>query len=138
MICYFHKDKSVVGFLIRLLSNGKYDHTSFYYKGWVYEATFKGVIRTRIKEWDGKNSVIAQKKIKEYNSITEWLESQLGKKYDWLGVLSFVFRFLPVKRGRWYCSELLIVSVAKVRGKLDMLENQKVSPDLAWRIISLI
>ncbi len=36
---------------------------------------------------------------------TTFVSSQLGKKYDWLGILGF---FLPVKlqnSNRWYCSE---------------------------------
>jgi hypothetical protein len=36
---------------------------------------------------------------------TAWINEQLGKKYDWLGIFGFTFFGVQDKR-RWYCSEL--------------------------------
>lgn len=36
---------------------------------------------------------------------TEWLNAQLGKKYDYLGIFGFLF-FKVEDPKRWYCSEV--------------------------------
>ena len=49
----------------------------------------------------------------------EWLCSQLGKRYDWLGILGYVTLGFQ-DPARWYCSELAAAA-------LDM-NNRQVAP----------
>jgi uncharacterized protein YycO len=40
-------------------------------------------------------------------TVEKLLTSQLGKKYDWLGILGFVFRRRTQNQDRFFCSELI-------------------------------
>lgn len=55
----------------------------------------------------------------ELTKDLHWLQSQLGKKYDWLGILGYItFNFENPKR--WYCSELAAAALG--------IGNRQVSP----------
>src|SRR6185312_12227496 len=53
---------------------------------------------------------------KQTAGIRYFLESQLGKKYDWLGVVRFVSRtqLRPDAKEKWFCSELATAALAYV------------------------
>ena len=64
--------------------------------------------------------------------IEEFLQRQLGKPYDWLGILGFPLRSLKLERkDRWFCSEL--VFTAFKQAGVELLKNthpSEVSPRL--------
>lgn len=43
---------------------------------------------------------------KQFSDISNFCNSQLGKKYDWLGVFGFVFPFIKQNSKKWFCSEI--------------------------------
>jgi uncharacterized protein YycO len=142
MIFQFHYSKTLLGFLIRLLSFGHFNHVSIRLGNYVYEAHIHtGVRRTLYTKWN-KKTVVQIKEVKleqaEYERVYVWLNKQVGKKYDILGIFSFIFFFLPPRKGYWFCSELAICSLAKAKGKSDALDNQKVSPQLFFDILDLV
>jgi len=142
MIFQFHYSKTLLGFLIRLFSFGRFNHVSIRLGNYVYEATARrGVIRTLYTKWDDRTMVFS-KKIEltpdEYQRAFIWLNQQIGKKYDFIGILSFIFFFLPPRKGWWYCSEYAICALAKAKGKTKQIQNQKVSPQLFFDILDLI
>lgn len=60
--------------------------------------------------------------------------SQLGKPYDWSGVVA-----LPIKRDwqepdSWFCSELVAQSL-HLDGLLDVPQASRVSPGDLWRLL---
>ena len=138
---FFKPDTKRDKFLMWLI-RGKYSHVSIFtlinkdIK--VYEATFKSGVRVKnafdktpdkllVLEIEGRY----EKKIKEF------LNKQVGKKYDILGVLAFIFpiyRFKFLRRywqGKWYCSELAQVifmiafgePIKRVKSQDDILKK---------------
>jgi len=66
------------------------------------------------------------------DEIRHFLQRQIGKPYDWLGILGFVF-FNPnlESKNRWFCSEL--VFTAFKQAGVELLKNthpSEVSPRL--------
>lgn len=58
---------------------------------------------------------------------TAWLNAQLGKKYDWLGIMGFLL-FRVDDPSRWYCSELAAAFIG--------IQDRPVSPgDLVGKVI---
>ena len=142
MIFQFHYSKTFLGFLIRLLSLGRFNHVSIRLGNYVYEAHINtGVRRTLYTKWNNETVVQIKEVLleqDEYQRVYSWLNKQVGKKYDLLGIFSFLFFFLPPRKGYWYCSELAICSLAKAKNKTDQIQNQKVSPQLFFDILDLV
>lgn len=139
MFFQFHGGNSIISRLIRLISNGNYNHVSIRCGKYVYEAHIKGgVKKTLYSKWD-KSSVKETIFVKSsrVKSVEKWLNKQVGKKYDLLGILSFLFVITKPRKGYWYCSELAMVTYSKLKGHSGDVENQKVSPYLFYKILEL-
>lgn len=123
---YFHSSNTVFGKAIKFFSRGQYTHVSIGVNGYIYEAREgKGVIR-RKADTDLKSVNYVHFFDLDEKAVEEFLKKQLGKGYDWLGVLSFVWRFIRQGRNVWYCSELALVALAKGKGVKEY--NQRQSP----------
>ena len=59
--------------------------------------------------------------------IGRFAREQVGKKYDYLGVLGFVLPFVRQVKNRWFCSEVVSEALKQV-GYLDIKDSSKVSP----------
>jgi len=128
MITYnFHISNTPYAKAIRLYS--KYSHVSIEAGDYVYEALVKGgVVKTHKLGWKSETvfKTVSLDNLSE-NEVIKFLDAQVGKKYDILGVLSFIWRFLPNRIGAWYCSELAMVSLVKGLGVKEF--NQKETPE---------
>jgi len=140
MTFQFHKNNSFISRLIRLLSHGEFNHVSILAGEFVYEAHIdKGVVKTHQDKWNS-STVVDRIEYYSYNQpeVVEWLEKQVGKKYDITGIFSFISIFAKPRMGYWYCSELAMVAFSKMKGIQDEdIENQKVSPYLFYKILEL-
>lgn len=129
-----HYKKGIISNLIRFFSKGDYNHTSIEIGGFIYEAHIHtGVRKVPLCLWDNSSVACSQTlKISSYREkkVIEWLDKQVGKKYDIFGVLTFVWSIFDEKKGRWFCSEYAYVALMKALGidskKVDY--NQRVSP----------
>ena len=95
--------------LIRMWTGGIYSHVELVLSGLAYSAdAWEGRVRSRgvggfnRDNWD----VVDVEFVKSYS----WLGQQLGKGYDYLGILGF-FLFKWQDPTRWYCSEICAVAV---------------------------
>jgi len=136
-----HYSNKLLSKLIRLFSQGEYDHTSIEVNGYVYEAKIRvGVIKTPVKKWNSSTVVDSRTlKISPYRTkkVEQWLNEQVGKKYDIFGVLSFVWVLFKEEKGRWLCSELAYVALMKALNvKSDY--NQRKSPHAFWYDLGVI
>lgn len=125
-----HKSRTLLGKLIRFFSRGKFSHTSINLNGVIYEAHIGTGVRTiQEKDWDGKyilSSTTFKIDVHTHRELKYWLDRQVGKKYDLWGVLSFIWRFAQPQKGKWFCSELAMVTLAK---QFHLYEyNQRQSP----------
>lgn len=68
----------------------------------------------------------------EVKCIVAAARAELGKPYDWRGILSFIFRKRMQKPGSWFCSELVMHCCLCAARLLLMCEPWRASPgDLA-------
>ena len=146
----FHRGDKFLSKLIRVIvsilsfGRARYNHVSIRVGQTVYEAmifvkygdkTLKGVIKVPYSKWKGKktvkNKITIQATRKDEKRVRDFLNAQVGKKYDITGFLNFVWIFLPPAKGKWFCSELAKVAGCKLAGikSSEQGYNQKVTPD---------
>jgi len=128
----FHSSDTLLSESIRAVSCGNFSHTSIETEQLVYEAHLKHGVRvihsTQYNFADIKATVPVLVTDEQYAKVLQFLNNQVGKKYDLIGVLSFVWFFLKPKNGQWYCSELAMVSLMKAIGIHKGCYDQKQSP----------
>jgi len=138
------KHYSWFGSRIRKVTNAEYNHVAMFLDDeWLVEATFKGVKKTHItdyleREYKGKLEV----DIYRITNITDierdlmllFLEDKIGKKYDFLQLLTlWVFIVLGISRRiepidnthKWICSELIAESAYSAGIRF----SEKIDPD---------
>jgi uncharacterized protein YycO len=105
------------GFVVRWWFTSDISHLSCCIgDGWAIDALPNGGVQSRsILNYAKQRWVLLRLKPEWAAKITddariksrEWLESCVGKKYDWPGVLGFPLHTNLQDRGRFYCSELV-------------------------------
>lgn len=140
MITYnFHSTDTLIGNGIKTYTKSNFNHVSISIMGYVFEADIKkGVVKVEEKDFDYSTVVtsITLHKINNIEQVFNWLNGEVGKGYDLIGVFSFIWRFLPNRIGRWYCSEYAKVSLAKALNVYKY--NQKVTPQGLYEELLLI
>ena len=144
MYLYFFRNHSLLNNTINFFTRGKYSHVSILSSnGYFYEADIKyGVRKVKKEDYlvENKNSLFDIKKLTasewQESQIIEFLEKQVGKKYDIAMVIGFVIHSTRESRksyGKWFCSELLVAGIEKGGIKLFNTEPWKISPEiLSW------
>ena len=138
-----HRTATPIGWAIRFFSRGKVNHTSIDVGGLIYEAHWlEGVRRVPVDNWDRKETVVETQEIKmtdeRYEEVIKWLEKQVGKPYDYMGIKSFLFKAIPQGRNAWFCSEYAYVALAKILGKKFHPPSQRVSPQEFRDILNMV
>lgn len=138
MITYqFHKSESRIGKIIQFFSRflnfqGNWDwvipnHVSIRTPKFVYEAHLKsGVHKVPVKQFDTSSVVFCVETKWNEKECIKFLEAQIGKKYDKLWIVSFLWRFIKQGKSKWFCSEMAMVALAK-EWKITYY-NQRISP----------
>lgn len=129
-----YRGTGLINALIRWQTRSHYAHAAIQVDDMLYEALpFKGVIRRFLRSDDNKadtffldlNGGFLASRVKTF------LDEQVGKKYDFLGVLRFLTREKERRHNRYFCSEL--VYEALMQGgvmPLRCAESWKISPAL--------
>lgn len=133
----YHDAKWPIWDWIKKISEGDTTHESMRIQDetlWidvVYEARFA----KRIKpipwgEWKYKDSIVRKVEFEKYgkNKIAEmlkWLKKQEWKKYDWIGIFSFIWFWIPIRNGRWFCSEFCYVHRMKFIAEVDRYDQKQ-------------
>lgn len=137
----FHYGYGTVSTLIRWASRGRVNHVSIELGDWVSEAKEGiGVQRTKKTKWDSSTVIeTIEIECKDEQAVKQFLMEQVGKKYDYRGVFSFLWGFTSPKQGAWYCSELAFVALVKALGlKGKDFEEWRVSPHMFLCILKLV
>jgi len=126
---------------ILFMSRGGYSHAAMVLNnGSIIEAFAPGGVRTRTGVGDGiyANTYVdvfdVNTSVEQDIIIQEFLEKQIGKGYDYLAILGFVFHTTHegrIQYGRWICSELVFAAFQKAGiNLLERVECWKVSPTI--------
>lgn len=128
--------------LIRLwpLSRGKYSHTEIIFPDglWWSSSPRDGGVRYKPisadpKIWDLKR-IPTSKSIE--SEVRGWCNKQLGKRYDWLGILfSQIFPLDIDDKKRYFCSESN-VDALKVAGMFNGVHSNTIDPNKLWDMLT--
>lgn len=117
-------------------SHGSFSHVSVGFGDNIYESVEgAGFIKSPLVAW--KHSPVIEQYVlkvseKKYRELLQWSEEQVGKKYDYTGVIAHISPlFFKPRMGYWYCSEYAFVLLNKAKGVYgDDISHHKVSPQL--------
>jgi len=139
-----YRGSGFIGRAIRWQTRSPYSHAAIVVNQWVYEAReFKGVIKRPLRESDLDEAVWFNVKpfpSEKFSALVQWMESQVGKKYDYLMVLRFISRRQETREstGKWFCSEFVFAALQKIGVLLfNHTEPYEVSPGLLPRSLRL-
>lgn len=118
MILYFCKGSDWVSNTIKFFGMSPYNHCAVQINGCIYEATFKkGVFKTDFAEftsrYPNRDLVILHPINGGEKQAQEWLEEQVGKGYDFTGILGLQFQRNWQAEDKWFCSELIAGALIK-------------------------
>lgn len=114
------RGRGLVSALIRCQTGSQYSHAALLLPdGSIIEAWQGAGVRQRwLKDWC-EVDVFAVRGMTEtqWQAAIGYAKAQVGKKYDWCGVLRVAARFRTPDNSRWFCSELVFkaLEVAGVR-----------------------
>jgi uncharacterized protein YycO len=134
-LCYYH-GKSMISRAIECFTWGEISHVAIRdpNENCVWEAWQEGgvskvpSISTNHKAGTRVDIYKVDVTPQQYRNITLFLDAQVGKKYDFCGVASFVLRYNVGKDGAWFCSELALGSFQQAGVSLLRCPPFKASP----------
>lgn len=132
-----YKGSGFVDKVISWQTRGPYTHLAIRYKDTIWEAKFgKGVIKRKTLDDDRVDTFGVELNEWQVQAVVEFLDAQVGKKYDTLMVLRFISRrgASSSTQDKWFCSELGFMA-AKIAGinLLARTEAWEVHPNLFSR-----
>jgi hypothetical protein len=111
-----YESKSIFGKLIRYWTRHEFSHVEVMRQNpekdsltsTIGALELKGVVWSDINEKKGKYEIFEITLTKEeYKLFWQYIYANLGKGYDYLGILGFVFTKFKENPNRFYCSELI-------------------------------
>ena len=94
---------------IRLISRGPYSHVELRFPdGQAVRSSEKdGGVRWKELPKTASHWDTIHVPVKSVSKIRDWCQGQLGCKYDWKGILQFIWPQVRQNPKRWYCSEFV-------------------------------
>lgn len=132
----FSTSNSLYALLIKLVTKGKYTHCGIVVGNEVYEAKpFHGVVKSEYDPLDWACSVKIKIEEEQLNKIKKFLDSELGCGYDWFGVCRFLFKPLKSNKNKWFCSELVVESLKKIKFFKKRIHSFNYSPQSLYSFL---
>ena len=107
----FASNNQPASLLIKLFTLSHWSHVAILDdEGYIYDSTLiSGVRRIHFDEWREhyKELDFTIFPVKDRSKVFEWLSTQVGEKYDTLGIFSFILRKNYEDKDKWFCSELV-------------------------------
>jgi hypothetical protein len=131
----FYKDSgNFFDKLIRWWTYGPYSHCEIVINGVMYSADSRNNIVRKayfmqdVSKWDEVTLNLPSAPIKAF------LESQLGKEYDYIGIIfSQIFNLKFHNKNKWFCSELCAAALKTDLGILQ--SSQRIHPNKLYGIV---
>lgn len=136
----FYKAKgNFIDTIVRLFTWSKYSHCELLFPdgrlfssdGW----ESKGVRFTTKYRPDNWDILYIGTDTKTIDNLVMWCNTFVGKKYDWLGVLRFVFPFLKESKDKWFCSEICTKALQEIKFLDQDIKAYKITPKKLYRLI---
>lgn len=130
----FATDSEPLSKVIRAATSCQWHHVGVVFNNeYVVEARFVGVVKTPLADFKARGKhLIVDYPVSDEGVAQEFALTQLGKEYDFAGLISFPFRRRWQDDTRWYCSEL-VAAIAAAGGSPVVRSGLKaVSPRDLW------
>jgi uncharacterized protein YycO len=109
------RGRGLLSALIRWQTRSEYSHAAILMRdGLIVESwPGKGVQIKRLKDWAGVTKFdLAGMTDNQWDKAIDFAKAQVGKKYDWRGVLCFLSRTKRKKDAtHWFCSDMVFAAV---------------------------
>lgn len=126
------RGRGIISTLIRWQSRGPYSHAAILLPdGQIVESWQGSGVRTkRLTDWTDIDAyLIPEMSRGQWKTAIRYALSQVGKKYDYLGVARFVTRRPSRDNDKWFCSELVYRALQEAGINLfERIEPWAVSP----------
>ena len=128
------KGQGMISRLIRWQTNGEYSHVAIQLPdGQILEAWHKPAkvrLREPLEDWTNVEAFDVEGMTeKQWEKAIAWAKQQVGKKYDFGGVMRFVTRWRKPQDESWFCSELVFQAIQEGGVRLlDRIHCSQVSP----------
>ena len=133
----FCRSGGLLSWAIRTLTWSRWGHVAILAPDneTVYEAVWPRVHKTTLAELKKHEKVIqaVDMHLARPEAAIAWLETQIGKPYDWVALLSFIVRHDWASPRKWFCSEL--ASMAWDKGGTPLFRRSavyRISPGMLW------
>lgn len=100
--------------LVKLWTWSKYSHIELVIDGVCYSSSPRdgGVRAKKIDIYSGRWDLFPLDKEKLENSLArEWFQVHMEENYDWMGIVRFVFPFIPHRSNQWFCFEAVAAAL---------------------------
>lgn len=140
MKIHFCKSRDIGGLIIRLFTFSRWNHVAIEVGGIVYESVAAGGVRCVPIEsfprlWARNESVNVR--VESPDALLTFLNSQLGKPYDWNAIFAFPFRKNWHDEKKWFCSELVTEAlIAGGSNAIPGLNSYRITPRDLWVALS--
>ena len=135
-----YKGRSLVSKVIKRVTRGEYSHTAIMLDDDRIVEAWEGCNEVRIitdlsdghKPGTSVDIYEVNMGSRQEEKFREFVEAQLGKKYDYLGLVGFYFNSGVHNENKWFCSELF--AAACIHAGIGLLNNvaaYQTSPRLA-------
>ena len=129
----FRKPVDLIDHLVSIVTMGPYCHVGIVYDNMTISSEKKNGVVKHIFEDSAICDFIEIETSKE-KEIIEFLENEIGCKYDLFGTLRFVLPFIKQSSDKWFCSELVVTALAK-DSRFKGWEAQRFSPNSLYKKI---
>jgi len=125
----FARQNHLASRLVQWFTRGKPDHVAVGVGEVVYEAApGHGVRSVGVKSWMEQYPGAVIYTVEAGAEVVRFLREQIGKPYDWRGLIGFLARTRTERGKAWFCSELVVAAFHA--GRIDLLRGDpdKISP----------
>lgn len=136
----FLKGTNIFDWAIRLYSGGPFSHCEIVFSDGTWfssRPSQNGVVyshRGDDGQWvyiDIPASPEAEEKLRK------WADGEIGCKYDWWGILWFLFRRVRPHPDKWFCSEICTAALQQL-GYLNNIESYRVTPTELYKLCGML
>lgn len=119
-IAFYKGRKRFINRLICFVTNSKYSHVELVFEGGLSfsSSMMDGGVRFKTIQFDPNNWDMYELPVQHSKDALEWFEKNLGKGYDYLGVMAFVFKSAKHTKKRYFCSEAIAAALKLPRPHL--------------------
>jgi hypothetical protein len=133
----FARSNTITGFIVRTGLMSEYNHVGIMVRGMVYDSTVGAGVSKHSESdfrdhWDIGYEVDFA--VSDTLPVFAFLETQLGKGYDWKAIVSFPFQRDWQQDNRWMCSELVAECFVRLGVSIPLKVNRVSPRDLLFII----